>query len=142
MQISKWLSPLQSVSLPFSYSLFFRLPLPLRLLSFLWSRCSFNSALWVQPLGREDPLEKEMATPSSVLAWRIPGTEEPGGLQSTGSQSVRHDSACITEDPVSRISEGYQKLKTKSPMWRRLQAAGSSFNIEMMLSPIPFKTIQ
>ena len=38
-------------------------------------------------LGREDPLEKEMATPSSTLAWRIPWMEEPGGLQSTGSQS-------------------------------------------------------
>ena len=37
-------------------------------------------------LGREDPLEKEMATHSSILAWRIPQTEEPGGLQSTGSQ--------------------------------------------------------
>ena len=41
---------------------------------------------WVQFLGREDPLEKEMATPSSILAWRIPQTEEPGGLQSMGSQ--------------------------------------------------------
>ena len=38
-------------------------------------------------LGREDPLEKEMATQSSILAWRIPWTEEPGGLQSTGSQN-------------------------------------------------------
>ena len=45
----------------------------------------------VQPLGREDPLEKEMATCSSSLAWRIPRTEEPGGLQSVGSQRVRHD---------------------------------------------------
>ena len=42
---------------------------------------------WVQPLGWEDPLEKEMATHSSTLAWRIPWTEEPGGLQSTGLQS-------------------------------------------------------
>ena len=42
---------------------------------------------WVQSLGREDPLEKEMATHSSILAWRIPWTEEPGGLQSTVSQS-------------------------------------------------------
>ena len=42
---------------------------------------------WVQSLGREDPLEKEMATHSSILAWRIPWTEEPGGLQSTGSQN-------------------------------------------------------
>ena len=39
---------------------------------------------WVQSLGREDPLEKEMATHSSMLAWRIPWTEEPGGLQSMG----------------------------------------------------------
>ena len=46
---------------------------------------------WVQSLGQEDPLEKEMATHSSILAWRIPWTEEPGGLQSTGSQSVGHD---------------------------------------------------
>ena len=42
-------------------------------------------------LGQEDPLEKEMATHSSMLAWRIPWTEEPGGLQSLGSQRVRHD---------------------------------------------------
>ena len=40
---------------------------------------------WVQSLGREDPLEKEMATHSSILAWRIPWTEEPGGLLSKGS---------------------------------------------------------
>ena len=46
---------------------------------------------WVQSLGREDPLEKEMATHSSILAWRIPWTEEPGRLQSTGSQRVGHD---------------------------------------------------
>ena len=41
---------------------------------------------WVQSLGQEDPLEKEMATHSSILAWRIPRTEEPGGLQSMGLQ--------------------------------------------------------
>ena len=46
----------------------------------------------VQSLGREDPLEKEMATHSSVLAWRVTWTEEPGRLQSTGSQRVGHDS--------------------------------------------------
>ena len=45
----------------------------------------------VRSLGQEDPLEKEMATHSSILAWRIPWTEEPGGLQSTGLQRVRHD---------------------------------------------------
>ena len=41
---------------------------------------------WVQSLGREDPLEKEMATHSSILAWEIPWTEEPGGLESMGLQ--------------------------------------------------------
>ena len=46
---------------------------------------------WVQSLGLEDPLEKEMATRSSILAWEIPWTEEPGGLQSMGSQIVGHD---------------------------------------------------
>ena len=46
---------------------------------------------WVWSLGWEDPLEKEMATHSSIFAWRIPWTEEPGGLQSTGLQRVGHD---------------------------------------------------
>ena len=46
---------------------------------------------WVQFLGWEDPQEKEMATHSSTLAWKIPWTEEPGRLQSMGSQRVRHD---------------------------------------------------
>ena len=46
---------------------------------------------WVRSLGQEDPLEKGMATHSSILAWRIPWTEEPGGLQFTGSQGVGHD---------------------------------------------------
>ena len=45
----------------------------------------------VQSLGWEDPLEKEMAIHSSTLAWKIPWTEEPGGLQSMGSQRVVHD---------------------------------------------------
>ena len=46
---------------------------------------------WVQSLGSKDPLEKGKATHSSVLAWGIPETEEPGGLQSMGLQRVRHD---------------------------------------------------
>ena len=45
----------------------------------------------VQSLGQEDPLEEEMATLSSILAWKIPWTEEPGGLQFMGSRRVRHD---------------------------------------------------
>ena len=43
-----------------------------------------DTELWVRSLGRKDPLEKEMAAPSSILAWEIPRTEEPGGLQSMG----------------------------------------------------------
>ena len=46
---------------------------------------------WVPSLGREDPLEKEMATHSSILAWRVPWMEEPGGLQSMESQRVGYD---------------------------------------------------
>ena len=45
----------------------------------------------VQFLGQEDPLEKRMTTHSSILAWRVPWTEEPGGLQYVGSQRVQHD---------------------------------------------------
>ena len=47
--------------------------------------------MWGRSLGREDPLEEEMATHSSILAWEIPWTEEPGGLQSKGLQRVRHN---------------------------------------------------
>ena len=46
---------------------------------------------WVRSLGQEDPLEKEMATHSRTLAWKIPWTVEPGRIQSMGSQRVRHD---------------------------------------------------
>ena len=54
-------------------------------------RLSAMRATRVQSLGRDDPLEKEMATHSSILAWRVPWMEEPGRLQSTGSQRVGHD---------------------------------------------------
>ena len=52
----------------------------------------------VLSLGWEDPLEKEMATHSSILAWEIPWTEEPGGLQSMGSHRVRHDLVTKQQD--------------------------------------------
>ena len=73
---------------------------------FIWTRESYLQAslmaqmaknlpamqeTWVQSPGREDPLEKVMATRSSIRAWRIPWTEEPGRLQSMGLQRVRHD---------------------------------------------------
>ena len=57
----------------------------------------------VQSLGQEDPLEKEMATRSSTLAWRIPWTEEPGGLQSKGSQRVGHDCATIFSSVLPKL---------------------------------------
>ena len=50
-----------------------------------------NRETWVQSLGQEDPLEKEMATYFSILAWKIPWMEEPGRLQSMGLQRVGHD---------------------------------------------------
>ena len=55
---------------------------------------------WVWPLHWEDPLEKRIATHSSILAWGIPWTEEPGGLQSMGSQRVEHDWATHTHTPM------------------------------------------
>ena len=60
--------------------------------------------LWVRSPGWKDPLEKGMATHSSVLAWRIPPTEEPGGLQSMGSQRLRHDWVTDTFTLVSVVS--------------------------------------
>ena len=66
---------------------------------------------WVQSLGLEDPLEKKMATHSSVLAWEIPWMEASGGLQTMGSQRVGHDWAiALTKDKGqdSYISFAYQ----------------------------------
>ena len=57
---------------------------------------------WVQPLDWEDPLEEEMATHSSILAWKIPWMEEPGGLQSMGLLRVRHN----------LVTEQQQQMKT------------------------------
>ena len=62
----------------------------------------------VQSLGREDPLEKEMATYSSILAWEIPWRMEPGGLQSMGRKSVRH--GLVTKQQLFRQRLKYLKL--------------------------------
>ena len=56
----------------------------------------------VQSLGREDPLEKEMATHSSILAWRIPWTEEPGGLESMGLQRIGY--SLVTKQQQQSVS--------------------------------------
>ena len=63
--------------------------------------------MWVQSLGQEDPLEEEMATHSSILAGKIPWTEEPGGLQSTGSQRVGHNR--VTEHTCMHACTGVSK---------------------------------
>ena len=72
---------------------------------------------WVRSLGREDPLETEMATHSSILVWKIPWTEEPGGLQSIGSQRVGHGCSDLaqhcTAEPWLNTSSHW-KVKVKS----------------------------
>ena len=65
--------------------------------------------MWVQSLGRDDPLEKEMAMYSTILAWKTPWTEEPGGLQSIGLQRIEHN--LVTEHIAQHInSEKYCAL--------------------------------
>ena len=70
---------------------------------------------WVQALGQEDPLEEGMAIHSSILAWRIPRTEKPGGLQSMGSQRVRHDWATNFHFHVLTEMTGTGGLGIKTP---------------------------
>ena len=70
-----------------------------------WSRAHLlMQEMWVPFLGREDPLEKEMATHSSIFAWEIAGTEEPGELQSKGSQRVRSDLGLNNNDKQQYIT--------------------------------------
>ena len=79
--------------------------------------------MWVQTLGQEDPLEKGMATRSSIPAWRIPWTEEPGGLQSMGLQRVGHDWSKSAQElatvagVVSSMSTGPQDVRA-SEVWK------------------------
>ena len=64
--------------------------------------------MWVQSLGQEDPLEEEMATHSSILAWEIPCAEEPGGLQSMGSQSQTQLDA-LAPTPSHRANSSFYR---------------------------------
>ena len=66
------------------------------LVSYMVKNLNARQETQVQSLGQEVPLEKEIATHSSILSWRIPWTEEPGALYSMGSQRVRHDQATNT----------------------------------------------
>ena len=69
----------------------------------------------VRSLGREDPLEKEMATHSSTLAWEIPWTEESGGLQSMGSQRIRHDLAHSQQQPSLKTPDAKEVVHELLP---------------------------
>ena len=66
---------------------------------------------WVRSLGKEDNLEKEMTTYSCILAWEIPGTKVPGGLQSMGLQRVRHNLATEQQQAMSTTMCLYLKVK-------------------------------
>ena len=70
---------------------------------------------WVQSLGQEDPLEKEMAIHSSTIAWKVPWTEEPGRVKSMGSQRVRHDWATSLSFPLAYAAESLLKMLPKVP---------------------------
>ena len=74
----------EGIGYPFQYSWAFLVAQMVKNLPAMWKT-------WIQSLGWEDPLEEAMATHSSILPWRIPWTEEPGGLQSMGSHRVGHD---------------------------------------------------
>ena len=87
---------------------------------------------WVCPLGWEDPLEKGMAAHSSIFAWKVPWTEEPGRLQSTGLQTVGHDwatslslSACITIQALAVVPAAHKSYVTLSIF---LNVTGSCFS--------------
>ena len=72
---------------------------------------------WAQALRWEDPLEKGMTTHSSILSWRIPWTEEPGGLQPMGSQRVRHDSVLGQEDSLDQVMSTHSCILSWKNPW-------------------------
>ena len=94
---------------------------------------------WVRALGREDPLEKEMATHSSILAWRIPWTEEPGGgwLQSMGSQRVRYD--WVTKQQQQQWIGRCLKASILACSVPLMCSAMYSLQIQVKWDGIPFK---
>ena len=78
---------------------FFGLTYETSLVAQMVKRLSTMRETWVRSLGREDPLEKKMAIHSSTIAWKIPWTEEPGRLQSMGSQRVRQRLSDVPDVP-------------------------------------------
>ena len=95
----------------------------------------------VRSVGREDPLEKEMATHSSILAWRIPWTEEPGGLQSMESQRVRHNWATNTFTSIRKAWTQLIQLANfayEAIQGQQIKETGSMSYICCMVRPEPF----
>ena len=91
-----------------------------------WTKTlSAMQEMWIQSLGQEDPLEEGMATHSRILAWRIPCTEKPGGLQSTGTQRVGGDTKSRTRLERLSISTTILKNKEQGPPE---ETQGSTFN--------------
>ena len=83
---------------------------------------------WVQSLGREDPLKKEMAANSSILAWRTPWMEEPGGLQSSGSQRAGHEWATsLSHLQFSSVAQSYLTL------WDPMDCSTPGFPVHQQL---------
>ena len=81
---------------------------------------------WVRSLGGEDPLEEGMATHSSILAWRIPWTEEPGGLQTTELQRIRHNWATLrAQTTLGSVSREAMKI-----FWKKSAITHSGCYIE------------
>ena len=76
--------------------------------------------IWVWSLGREDPLEKDMATHSSTLAWKIPWTEDPSRLESMGLQRVGHDWATNILIPTTLNLSVLENLKNRNDQWQEL----------------------
>ena len=85
-------------------------------------------------LGQEDPLEKEMATHSSILTWRIPWTEEPDRLQSIGIARVGHDLATKPPPPqeVLAVEEGWALPQTKGKITRQLELIGCWLSVDVI----------
>ena len=81
----------------------------------------------VRSLGQEDSLEEGMATLSSILAWKIPWTEEPDRLKSIGSQTVRHNWACLMHSPfIANLRKLKTRLGAASQLWRQPLNSGRS----------------
>ena len=101
-------------------------------------RLTATQETWVRSLCWEDPLEKEMATHSSTLAWRIPWTEEPGGLQSTGSQRVGHDWATSLTHSFLNCENSWISLENVEDLLKKIVSKYHSFSFNFLLCSLTY----